>query len=207
MPEISGLMLAQAIKAEPVLAPTPILLLTSLGRHTEPAGAGLFAGQLSKPLRREALREQLYAALGHGGDGRLAAPSVPGAPAAAVRPLRILVAEDNLVNQKVAGAMLKKLGLHADIVANGAEAVAALRVQGYDLVLMDCEMPVLDGFAATARIRAADSGVLNPAVPVIAMTAHALGGDRERCLAAGMNDYITKPVQALELAALLQRWG
>lgn len=102
--------------------------------------------------------------------------------------------------------MLKKLGFSADAVANGSEALTALAAIDYDLVLMDCEMPEMDGFAATACIRAGEGGVLNPGVPVIAMTAHALQGDRERCLAAGMNDYVSKPVQISTLTAILERW-
>ena len=191
------------------MADTPIILLTSLGEHGKRPDAGLFAGQLSKPVRREQLLEQVQLALGVTATGcgvrrQRAALRAAGND---LRPLRILLAEDNTVNQKVALAVLKKLGYSADAVANGAEAVAALAAIPYDLVLMDCEMPVMDGFEATARIRALDSSVLNPAVPIVAMTAHALGGDRARCLAAGMNDYISKPVKVPELTALARALG
>jgi CheY-like chemotaxis protein len=106
----------------------------------------------------------------------------------------------------VALTMLKKLGYSADAVANGREALAALSEINYDLVLMDCEMPEMDGFEATTHIRSGKAGVLNPAVPIIAMTAHAMQGDRERCLAVGMNDYVSKPVQLATLSAALERW-
>jgi two-component system sensor histidine kinase/response regulator len=106
----------------------------------------------------------------------------------------------------VALALLKKLGYSADAVANGLEAVAALRTIPYDLVLMDCQMPEMDGFEATELIRRADSAVLDPQVTVIAMTANAMQGDRERCIACGMNDYIAKPVRAEALGAMLAKW-
>jgi circadian clock protein KaiC len=116
----------------------------------------------------------------------------------------ILLAEDNVTNQKVALGILKKLGLSADVVANGAEAIRALETQPYDLVLMDIQMPELDGLAATRKIRKSQSAICN--IPIIAMTAHAMAGDREQCLAAGMNDYLTKPVAPERLAAALAKW-
>ena len=111
------------------------------------------------------------------------------------RKIRILVAEDNPVNQKVAQAMLKKMGLRADVVANGQEAVNALQIIPYDLVLMDCQMPEMDGFEATRSIRQEGSKALNPQIPIIAMTAFTMRGDRDKCIQAGMNDFIAKPVQ------------
>ncbi len=119
---------------------------------------------------------------------------------------RILLAEDNVTNQQVAMAILKKLGCSADAVANGKEALASLRSIPYDLVLMDCQMPEMNGYDAAACIRNPRSGVHNSQVPIVALTAHAMNGDREKCLAAGMNDYIAKPVQPSTLAAILDKW-
>ncbi len=120
--------------------------------------------------------------------------------------IRILVAEDNPVNQKVAQAMLKKMGLGADVVANGLEAVDALQTNPYDLVLMDCHMPEMDGFEATRVIRQEGSKAQNPGIPIIAMTAATMQGDREKCIQAGMNEFIAKPVQQKELEKILARW-
>ncbi|MEI7990515.1 MAG: PAS domain S-box protein, partial [Chloroflexota bacterium] len=119
---------------------------------------------------------------------------------------RILLVEDNIVNQKVALGILKKLGLHADAAANGLEALRALESLPYDLVLMDVQMPEMDGLEATRQIRSAQSNVLNHAIPIIAMTANAMPEDRQRCLQAGMNDFIAKPVQAMTLALALAHW-
>jgi PAS domain S-box-containing protein len=119
---------------------------------------------------------------------------------------RILVAEDNPINQKVAQAMIEKLGYDVDIVANGLETIDALRLIPYDLVLMDCQMPEMDGFEATRQIRQADSRVLNSHVPIVAMTASAMSDDRDRCLQSGMNDFIAKPVHIGELEKMLAAW-
>ena len=122
------------------------------------------------------------------------------------RKIRILVVEDNPVNQKVAQAMLRKMGLRADVVANGQEAINALQMITYDLVLMDCQMPEMDGLEATRVIRLEGSKALNPRIPIIAMTAATMQGDREKCIQAGMNDFIAKPVQQRELAEIIDRW-
>ena len=120
--------------------------------------------------------------------------------------VRILLVEDNIVNQKVALGILKKMGLPTDAACNGIEAVKALELIPYDLVLMDCQMPEMDGYEATQKIRNPDSNVINHDVPVIAMTAHAMSGDRDKCLHSGMNDYITKPVDPKVLSTIIEKW-
>lgn len=126
-------------------------------------------------------------------------------------PLRILLAEDNRVNQKLVLALLKKFGYAADIANNGRETVRAVQRQTYDLVLMDVQMPELDGLAATRQIRALDLTSQEPPTQsspyIVAMTANAMQGDRELCLQAGMDDYLSKPIQVAELRAALERWG
>jgi PAS domain S-box-containing protein len=122
------------------------------------------------------------------------------------RRMRILVVEDNLVNQRVAQALLAKLEMGSDVVANGHEAVKALQSTHYDLVLMDCQMPEMDGYEATRIIRLPESRALNPAIPIIAMTALAMQGDRDRCIQAGMNDFIAKPILRKDLTNVLERW-
>jgi len=130
----------------------------------------------------------------------------PPSPARANRHARILVAEDNLTNQEVAMAILNKLGYHADLVANGVEAIQALREGQYDVVLMDCEMPEMDGYEATRLIRERGTGTHNPHIPIIALTADAITGDRDKCLQAGMSDYLAKPVEPQQLADVLEKW-
>jgi CheY-like chemotaxis protein/HPt (histidine-containing phosphotransfer) domain-containing protein len=120
--------------------------------------------------------------------------------------VRILLAEDNVTNQQVALGILKKLGLRADAVGDGAEAITALEMSPYDLVLMDVQMPKVDGLEATRRIRDPRSAVLHHRIPIIAMTAHAMQGDRDLCLKAGMDDYVTKPISPEALATALDRW-
>ena len=137
---------------------------------------------------------------------QLPAPAIESLSISLARSPRVLIAEDDITNQRVLLAILKRFGCRADAVANGKEALASLRAIPYDLLLLDCQMPELDGYETAARIRDPRCGVSNPAIPIVALTAHAVKGDREKCLAAGMNDYLAKPVQPLTLGVVLKRW-
>jgi signal transduction histidine kinase/CheY-like chemotaxis protein len=220
MPGLSGLELARILHADPATAGMKLILLTSMGQHLtraqlDEAGVGRC---LVKPVRQTQLQEALIVLLGTAG-GHAAAPPVASAvvtdntpPPVAELPLRILVAEDNLVNQHVARRQLEKFGYRPDLVSDGGQAVAAACTAGYDVILMDCQMPEMDGFEATRRIRAWEAecraaGNPHPPIHIVAMTANAMQGDRELCLAAGMDDYVSKPVRHGDLAAALARAG
>jgi CheY-like chemotaxis protein/HPt (histidine-containing phosphotransfer) domain-containing protein len=212
MPGMDGVELGRRIRERPEFRDTRLIMMTSHGERGDAARVSQagFAGYLTKPLRQAQIRECLALVLGRGG------PSTAGpVPALVTRHTvaesrqhraRILVAEDNVTNQLVARRILEKLGYRADVVANGREALAALRDIPYDLVLMDCQMPEMDGFEATRQIRDPGTQVRDRRVPIIAMTAHVMKGDREKCLAAGMDDYLGKPVRPADLAAALKRW-
>jgi len=218
MPGMDGAALSQAIKSDGLLDQTPLVLLTSLGeqgdaRWFEKIG---FAGYLVKPIRHSDLFNVLSSTLSvHEREGSTQGENLPIVTRLSAReilrvskgmPTRILLAEDNITNQQVAIGILKKFGLSADAAANGAEAIKALESIPYDLVLMDVQMPDMDGFEATRRIRDRHSTVLNHEIPIIAMTAHAMQGDRDRCLEVGMNDYVSKPIEPQALAEALNRW-
>ena len=247
MPGMNGLELARAIKADPALAPTRLILLTSQGQRGD-AGAAQAAGYvayLTKPVRESLLYACLLAVVTPPAQVPACEGTSAGQPALVTRhslaeataraTARILVAEDNVINQKVAVRMLEKLGYRADLVANGLEALEALSRIPYAAVLMDCQMPEMDGFAATEEIRRREaSGCVSSfkfhvsgskqesslgqpetcklkletrgRIPIIAMTANAMQGDRDRCLAAGMDDYLSKPVQPAVLGEILARW-
>jgi CheY-like chemotaxis protein len=168
-----------------------------------------FAAYLNKPVKKSHLYDCLVTVMGIPSslEKERSIPIITrhGLEEAKKRRIRILVAEDNVVNQKVALRILEKLGYRADAVANGQEAVTALEKIPYDLVLMDVQMPEMDGFEATGVIRDPTSRVRNHDIPVIAMTAHAMKGDREKCLEAGMDDYVSKPVTALALNKTLEK--
>jgi signal transduction histidine kinase/DNA-binding response OmpR family regulator len=206
LPGMDGAQLAREIRQrEPAL---PLVLFTSLGRKEAAAEPGLFRAHLAKPLRQSQLFDALMELLAEAGPtpaGRKAnAPSVPrlDADLAQRHPLRILLAEDNAVNQKLALRLLQQMGYRADVAGNGIEAIEALQRQPYDVVLMDVQMPEMDGLEATRRIVAKWPAGERPRI--VAMTANAMQGDREECLAAGMDDYLTKPirVEALQQALL-----
>jgi PAS domain S-box-containing protein len=217
MPEMDGCMLAEKIRAEKSIAHTPLVLMTSVsgGGDDKEKRDRLFQACLDKPVRQSELFNTLVTALSgnrtctgtwhhvkpHSGDDlpKVILPESKGKP-------RILLAEDSVINQQVAVGILKKIGFQADVVANGAEAVKALEQIPYDLVLMDVQMPEMDGLAATRLIRDRNSMVRDHGIPVIAMTAHVMQGDREICLDAGMNDYVSKPINPYVLAEVLQKW-
>jgi len=212
MAGMDGEELGSRIRQDATLTDTQLVMLTSLSsrgdaRRFEDIG---FAGYLTKPIKQSVLHDCL--AMVHTGGQQ---PSSRAGRRIVTqhtisesqrRRSRILLAEDNIVNQKVALAMLSKLGYRADAVANGHEAISALRTIAYDIVLMDCQMPELDGYDATRRIREGDPETPNPAVPIIALTASAMAEDRDRCLDAGMNDFLSKPVDPQALSDVLSRW-
>ena len=201
MPDLDGVELASAIRAADIPHKPPVVVLSSLGGRDRATDA--VAAFLTKPVKPAALRETLTAVI-----AGIAVRGVPRTPErlaidpelGARHPLRILLAEDNAVNQKLALRLLQRMGYEADVALNGLEAIEALAAESYDVVLMDVQMPELDGLEATRRIRATW-----PKLPVriVAMTANAMEGDRETCIAAGMDDYIAKPIRPDELATAL----
>ena len=202
MPEMDGLSLAEQIRSRRSEQDLPLLLLSSLGPLQHAQSTGVFAAQLPKPFKASQLYNMLLQLLTTKGPIQDAAEgAVDGKPATSS--LRILLAEDNVMNQKVALRLLERLGYQADVALNGLEAVAALERQLYDVVLMDVQMPELDGLDASRRI--CDRWPQESRPQIIAMTANALPEDRQACFAAGMNDYLVKPIRADELAAALKR--
>jgi signal transduction histidine kinase/DNA-binding response OmpR family regulator len=215
MPEMDGAAVASAIKGDAELREAVVILLTSVGHIGElrnMAGVEVDASLL-KPVRQSQLlnamtgawsqRAQRVAA-GAGARGTERETRMLDRGRYEGSTLRVLIAEDNVVNQKVAAKMLERMGLRTDVAANGREAVAMLEMLPYDLVLMDCHMPEMDGYEATAEIRRRESE--GRRVPIIAMTAEAMEGSRENCLRAGMDDYVVKPVKVAELGEAVRRW-
>jgi PAS domain S-box-containing protein len=211
MPEMNGVELAAALHQVREPQNLPLILLSSVSREELRAyhPENHFRVVLPKPIRQAALLDAIQTTL-----------ALPGAPAkrsaapmpalqlnpglGQQHPLRILVAEDNAVNQKLIGGLLQRLGYQPRLVDNGLACLEALRRDSYDLVLMDCQMPEMDGYEATGKIRAGEAGERYRDLPIIALTASAMAGDRERCLAAGMSDYLTKPIQAPGLICLIE---
>ena len=233
--DMSGVQLAHAIKSDPLITNTRLILLSSLGHRGEGRSArdAGFSAYLTKPVKQEQLRQCLAMVMenSHFFFNQKDGASPPLITRHTLiedekrRKVRVLLAEDNVVNQKVAGKMLDTLGYRVDIVTNGREAIEALAQTSYDLVFMDCQMPEMDGLEATKRIREAERvksegpeedceakdtsaspSLPTPHVPIIAMTANAMTGDRERCLETGMDDFLSKPVNLEKLEAVLQRW-
>jgi len=216
MPDMDGLMLARAIKSDAAATSVTRVVLLATLRHqvnVESLEANGVTTCLMKPVKQSRLFDALVMAI----LGKTGLPSAGAPTAAAARPaqprrsLRLLLAEDNAINQQVALGQLRQLGYTADVANNGREVLEALQRASYDIVFMDCQMPEMDGYEATQAIRRheQEGALLNPGRPplhIIAMTANAMRGDREKCLAAGMNDYVSKPVEEEELHAALERW-
>jgi two-component system sensor histidine kinase/response regulator len=201
MPTMNGLELANAFAVDPALAGTAVVLLTSSDDDGEPAGSADIAAHLPKPVRREHLRRCLHEVI----VGAQATADPPSAETARTGRGRVLLAEDNAINQQVALAMLEDGGYQVDVVDNGVEAVSAVRARRYDAVLMDCQMPRMNGVEAALAIRAEEGG--RRRAPIIALTAGAMPEDRDRCLAAGMDDYVSKPFRKGDLLAVVARWA
>ena len=208
MPEMDGFEVARRYRTEPCLAGATIMMLSSADRDSDAVRCGELgiARYLRKPIATAELQEAIKTALGHrplpASRQASISSSLTMGPA---RKLTILLAEDNVVNQRVAVGMLERRGHIVSVADNGEDALAALAVQRFDIVLMDVQMPKLDGIQATAAIRQTELGS-GRHIPIVAMTAHAMKGDRERCLAAGMDDYLAKPINANSLRDMIERW-
>ncbi len=224
MPGKDGLQLARELQRHPTGSGIRLVVMTSMLQrgHAEQARQAGAMGYLPKPIRHDELRDCLRAVLGlperEAPKDTLARPVVPQLVTRHmveehVQHRRILVVEDNIVNQKLAVRMVEKLGYKPDVVENGQEALAALAKGDYAVILMDCQMPVMDGFETTRCIREREASETrdskldtHPHIPIIAVTANAMQGDRERCLATGMDDYLAKPIKLDELRSALTRW-
>ncbi len=218
MPNMDGFQLANAIKSDQAIAGVRLVLLPSFGKrgHGEAARQTGIAAYLQKPVRQSQLYNCLTVVMSQPIDGEVVSSTrlvtrhtlreVEATPnvSAATSGVRILLAEDNAVNQKVALSQLQRLGYRADAVPNGREAIKALEKNHYDIILMDCQMPEMDGYEATEEIRRSEGTAKR--TTIIAMTANALESDRQRCLTAGMDDYISKPVKTEVLRQILDRW-
>ena len=211
MPDEDGVMFARAARAMPSLSRVPIIMLSSGGVRIGGSAdtTGLFQAILAKPVKVRQLQETLARVLTESPQPEAAAPRKSKLdPGTAARfPLEILVTDDNAVNQKVAQRLLRQLGYAADQAMNGVEALGAMARKRYNLILMDIQMPELDGCETTRRVREAEARENRPRVVIVAMTANAMKGDRERFLAGGMDDYLAKPVHPEALQAVIEKWG
>lgn len=210
MPGMNGLELGQQIKADPMLAHIPLIMLTSTlykGGSADAKEIG-FATYMTKPIRKAELLRSFKSALGnHKKDSESSGyQSIAQRSTLSQLDCSLLLVEDNIINQEVALSMLRSFGCVVDVASNGLEALDAVKHKIYDLVLMDCMMPEMDGYSAAGEIRRRQAENQLPEFPVIALTANAIEGDREKCLAAGMNDYLTKPFKPRDLHDMLKKW-
>jgi PAS domain S-box-containing protein len=207
MPGEDGLAFAKKIRADATLGTTRLVILTSASHLSEAKHLRSLAIDtfLVKPVRRVQLQQTLARLLAVRPAGGAATGAGSRPPAKRVAALRALVVEDNFVNQKVAQRQLEKLGHKVEVANNGARALEMLALQRYDVVIMDCQMPVLDGYEATRQIRAGQVPNLDRRVPIIALTAYAMESDRQKCLAAGMDEFVSKPIRYEELKAAIER--
>jgi two-component system, sensor histidine kinase and response regulator len=219
MPEMDGFILASAIKGDPAIAGTRLIVLTSLGQSLtveELKAIGIDA-YVSKPVKQSRLFDCLVNVMGKTVAAKVLVKSAAGAsvpissePTLQLEKMRILLAEDNSINQRVALGQLRKLRYRADTVANGLEVLKALQLVSYDIILMDCQMPEMDGYETTRPIRKREQSLEQSCpwkspVYIVALTANAMQGESEKCLAIGMDDYLSKPVRSSELQAVLER--
>lgn len=212
MPEMDGETLGKQITKDPHIKDTILVMMTSMGergdaKRMEKIG---FSAYLTKPVKMAKLHDCLAMITGANQKAtkRRQNNIVTKYSLAELKKqnIRILLAEDNLVNQKVAIKFFGKLGYNVDVVSNGKEAIAALSIEKFDIVFMDCQMPEMNGYDASGEIRNTDSPVLDHHIPIIAMTANAMKGDREKCIKAGMDDYLAKPIKPQELSDMLEKW-
>ena len=220
MPEMDGFILASAIKVDPAIAGTRLIVLTSLGQSAtvEQLEANGIDAYVSKPVKQSRLFDCLVNVLGKTVAEKVLVQSavaasvpIPSEPNLQIQKVRILLAEDNSINQRVALGQLRKLRYWADTVANGLEVLKALQLVSYDIIFMDCQMPEMDGYEATRAIRKQEQRLEQSCpwkspVYIVALTANAMQGESEKCLAIGMDDYLSKPVRSSELQAVLERW-
>ncbi|MBP1910722.1 PAS domain S-box protein [Methanolobus bombayensis] len=210
MPGMTGEALARVIKADKTYSDIPLMILSSLGQKSNysQCDESLFEACLTKPIKTSELCNELHFIINDIKNNRFSAVNIESQKDVEVgmNKMKILLVEDNIVNQKVAQTMLRKLCHLVDTANNGEEAIEALKNIPYDLVFMDIQMPVMDGMDATRIIRSTNSAVLDQNVPIIAMTAHAMKGDEERCLDAGMDDYISKPITLQAINDILDKW-
>ncbi len=213
LPGGNGIELGRIIKAAPALGATALVSMLPLGSHDDPdmiRRAG-FSELLYKPIKKTQFFNVLSLALGFTKETDRTCPSpATGATDARLnerKSFRILIVEDSPTNQEVALSILRKLGFDADIASNGSEAIESLKKARYDIVFMDCQMPVMDGYQATREIRTTDPKIFDPHIPIVAMTANAMKEDREKCLAIGMDGYASKPIDPAIVMEILNRWG